>query len=184
MKKALLFEELPHRRVRCVLCAHRCSIETEKRGICGARENREGCLYSLVYGTVVAENIDPIEKKPFFHVLPGSRSFSLASPGCNFRCFFCQNHEISQMPREEGIISGRDRAPEDIIRQALKSGSKSIAYTYTEPTIFFEFARDIALQARSKGMLNLFVTNGYLSMEALELAAAFLDAANVDLKSF
>jgi pyruvate formate lyase activating enzyme len=182
--EALLYDRQKDRSVRCTLCAHRCRIGTGGRGLCGVRENREGTLSSLVYGMVVAENVDPIEKKPLFHVLPGSSAFSIATAGCNFRCAFCQNHEISQMPREEGRIAGRAETPEQIVGDALQSGSKSIAYTYTEPTISFEFAYDTAVIARAKGIRNIFVTNGYMTAEALRLIAPSLDAANVDLKAF
>jgi pyruvate formate lyase activating enzyme len=130
--EAQLYEKEPENRVRCALCAHRCRIEAGRRGICAVRENQDGTLVSLNYGKVVAENVDPIEKKPFFQVLPGSRAFSLAAAGCNFRCSFCQNHTISQMPREEGCIAGRERTPAEIVALALASGSQSIAYTYTE----------------------------------------------------
>ncbi|MHB8907885.1 MAG: AmmeMemoRadiSam system radical SAM enzyme [Syntrophales bacterium] len=170
--------------VSCALCAHRCRIASGARGICGVRENRRGALTSLVYGMVIAENTDPIEKKPLFHVLPGSRSFSIATAGCNFRCTFCQNHEISQLPREKGRIAGRRRTPDEIVEDALRSGSRSIAYTYTEPTIAFEFAYDTAGIAREKGLKNIFVTNGYMTEEMLELFAPRLDAVNVDLKAF
>jgi pyruvate formate lyase activating enzyme len=184
MKEAMLFEKMEGTEdVQCRLCAHRCRIKSEKRGICGVRENRKGTLHSLVYGMVIAQNVDPIEKKPLFHVHPGSRSFSIATPGCNFRCSFCQNHEISQMPRESGQIMGRRTAPEDIVEQALKTGSRSIAYTYTEPTIYFEFAYDTARIAREKGLKNVFVTNGFMTADALETIAPYLDAANVDLKA-
>ncbi|MBU2234536.1 MAG: radical SAM protein, partial [Proteobacteria bacterium] len=182
--EALLYEKEDENDVRCGLCAHRCRIAPGARGVCGVRENREGVLFSLVYGSLIAENADPIEKKPLFHVLPGSRSFSIATPGCNFRCDFCQNHEISQMPREEGRIVGRERTPEEIVELALQSGSRSIAYTYTEPTVYFEFAYDTAGIAREKGLVNVFVTNGYMTGEMLELLAPRLDAANVDLKAF
>ena len=170
--------------VSCALCAHRCRIAAGARGICGVRENDGGVLTSLVYGMVIAENTDPIEKKPLFHVLPGSRSFSIATAGCNFRCAFCQNHEISQLPREKGRIAGRKRTPAQIVEDAIRSGSRSIAYTYTEPTIAFEFAYDTAGIAREKGLQNIFVTNGYMTGEMLELIAPRLDAANVDLKAF
>ncbi len=182
--EALLYEKLEDRRVRCALCSHRCRIDPGKRGICAVRENREGVLVSLVYGTLIAENVDPIEKKPFFHCLPGSRSYSIATAGCNFRCSFCQNHEISQMPREEGRIVGRRRTPEEVVEATLRSGSKSIAYTYTEPTVYFEFAHDTAVIARARGIRNVFVTNGYMTPEMLRMAAPWLDAANVDLKAF
>ncbi len=182
--EALLYEKEDENDVRCGLCAHRCRIVPGARGVCGVREHREGVLFSLVYGSLIAENADPIEKKPLFHVLPGSRSFSIATPGCNFRCDFCQNHEISQMPREEGRIVGRERTPEEIVELALQSGARSIAYTYTEPTVYFEFAYDTAGIAREKGLVNVFVTNGYMTGEMLELLAPRLDAANVDLKAF
>jgi len=138
---------------------------TRRPGACGVRENREGTLYSLVYGAIIAENVDPIEKKPLFHLLPGSRSFSIAAAGCNFRCTFCQNHEISQMPRESGRIVGRERTPAQIVEMAVRSGSKSIAYTYTErPSISSSplISRGIA---REKGLKNIFVTNGYMTPE-------------------
>jgi pyruvate formate lyase activating enzyme len=141
-------------------------------------------LESLVYGKVIAENIDPVEKKPLFHVYPGSKSFSIATVGCNFRCIFCQNHDISQMPRESGSIAGRDVSPASIVERALTSGSKTIAYTYTEPTIFFEFAYDIASIATGRGLKNVFVTNGFMTEEAIETISPYLHAANVDLKSF
>src|SRR4030065_1802728 len=143
-REALLYEKLDVKRVHCNLCAHRCVIKPDRRGICGVRENKDGILYSLVYGTLVAENIDPIEKKPFFHVLPGSLSYSIATAGCNFSCEFCQNHEISQMPRATLMIAGNEVAPSDIVAQAKKLGCKTIAYTYTEPTIYFELACDTA----------------------------------------
>lgn len=183
-REALLYEKREDRSVRCALCAHRCRIDAGTRGICGVRENRAGLLYSLVYGMVVAENVDPIEKKPLFHCLPGSRTYSVATAGCNFRCSFCQNHEISQMPREEGRIVGRERTPDQVVEAALNSGCRSIAYTYTEPTVYFEFAYETAMIARARGLRNIFVTNGYMTPETLRMAAPCLDAANVDLKAF
>jgi pyruvate formate lyase activating enzyme len=183
IKEAVLFERLPQNRVRCLLCAHGCVIPPFKKGICGVRENRNGTLFTLVYGNIIAENIDPIEKKPLFHVFPGSQSLSVATVGCNFRCSFCQNNEISQMPREKGGIMGRETSPESIVAQALQSGARTIAYTYTEPTVFFEFAFDTALKAREKGIGNVFVSNGYMSKESLNIMPLFLDAANIDLKS-
>jgi pyruvate formate lyase activating enzyme len=182
--EALLYEKEAENRVTCSLCAHRCRINPDRRGICGVRENRGGTLVSLVYGSIIAENIDPIEKKPLFHLLPGSRSFSIATAGCNFRCTFCQNHDISQMPRERGQIVGRERTPVEIVEQALRSGSRSIAYTYTEPTVYFEFACATSRIARENGLKNVFVTNGYMTPGMLEFITPVLDAANVDLKSF
>src|SRR5208283_4237569 len=144
IREALLYEKLDSKRVHCNLCAHGCTIKPDRRGICGVRENKEGILYTLVYGTLIAENIDPIEKKPFFHVYPGSLSYSIATVGCNFSCEFCQNHEISQMPRSTLTVAGKDILPVEIVAQAKKSRSKTIAYTYTEPTIYFELAYDTA----------------------------------------
>jgi len=184
IRKAMFFEVLADQQVQCGLCAHACRIKSGKRGVCGVRENREGILYSLNYGMVVAENIDPIEKKPFFHLYPGSLSYSLATVGCNFRCRFCQNHEISQLPRETGDIVGRAVSAAEVVERAVRSGAKTIAYTYTEPTIFFEFAYDIARLAHERGIGNVFVTNGYMSRQAVDAIAPYLDAANVDLKSF
>jgi pyruvate formate lyase activating enzyme len=181
--EALLYEK-GERAVRCALCAHRCRIEPGGRGVCGVRENRTGILISLVSRAVVAAQCDPIEKKPLFHVLPGSRSYSIATAGCNFRCTFCQNHEISQIPREEGRIAGRELAPAAIVELALRSGSRSIAYTYTEPTVYFELAYETAGIAREKGLRNVLVTNGYMTEEMLRLFAPRLEAANVDLKAF
>jgi len=184
IKEAMLYEKLEGGHVRCALCSHRCKIAPAKRGICGVRENREGTLYTLVYGSVVAANVDPVEKKPLYHVLPGSESYSVATVGCNFRCSFCQNHEISQMPREDGRIAGREMTPLEVVKGAINSSSRSISYTYTEPTIFFEFAHDTGRLARGEGLRNIFVTNGFMTEEALEAASSWLDAANVDLKSF
>ena len=184
MRQAMLYGKTDGNQVICSLCAHRCRIGPSDRGICGVRENREGILYSLVYGRVIAENVDPIEKKPLFHVLPGSKSFSIATVGCNFRCTFCQNHDISQAPRETGSIFGRESTPEEMVDKAAGTGSKTIAYTYTEPTIYFEFAYDTAKMAQEKGLKNVFVTNGFMTEEAIEKMAPCLHAANVDLKAF
>ncbi|MGV8057850.1 MAG: AmmeMemoRadiSam system radical SAM enzyme [Smithellaceae bacterium] len=184
IREAMLYEKLGDNRVHCKLCAHRCTIKPDRRGICGVRENKDGILYSLVYGTLIAEHIDPIEKKPFFHVHPASKSYSIATAGCNFNCEFCQNHEISQMPRSTRMIMGEDISPAAIVAQAKKSGSKTIAYTYTEPTIYFELAYETARIAEEQGIKNVFVTNGFMTSEALEAISPYLAAANVDLKSF
>lgn len=162
-----------------------CIIENGKRGICGVRENLEGILNTLVYGKLVARHIDPIEKKPLFHFLPGSLSYSIATAGCNFKCLFCQNADISQMPSDyRGLITGDSSAPEDVVSAAIRGKCRSISYTYTEPTVFFEFALDTAILAHEKGLKNIFVTNGYMSKEALGMIQPFLDAANVDLKAY
>ena len=183
MKEAMFYEKLEENAVRCHLCAHHCKINESKRGICGVRENRGGVLYSLVYGKVVARGIDPIEKKPFFHFHPGSEAYSIAMVGCNFRCKNCQNFHISQMPKEgEKQIVGEDASPEEIVAAARQNGCRTIAYTYTEPTIFFEFAYDTARLARKEGICNVFVSNGYITEEAIRTLAPYLDAVNVDLK--
>ena len=184
MKEAYLYDKQSGAKVRCFLCSHRCLIADGKRGVCCVRENKEGTLYSLVYEKLISANVDPIEKKPFFHFLPGSRAFSVAAPGCNFRCLHCQNHEISQLPRDKEIIMGEKASGEEIVSLALKYNCASISYTYTEPTIFFEYAYDTAKIARTKGLKNNFVTNGYMTAEALDMIAPYLDGANVDLKSF
>jgi len=183
MKEALIYEKLEGKDVKCHLCAHNCLIHNDKRGLCAVRENQNGTLYSLVYGKVISMNIDPIEKKPLFHFLPNTTSLSIATVGCNFRCKHCQNFEISQFPHEEKFnIVGRDATPEDIVNAAVEHGCASISYTYTEPTIFFEFAYDCAKLARTKGLRNVFVSNGYTGPEATRLIAPYLDANNIDLK--
>jgi pyruvate formate lyase activating enzyme len=191
MKEALLYEQLDGQRVRCNLCAHRCTIANGRQGVCQVRENRDGILYSLVYGFPLSQAVDPIEKKPLFHVYPGSTAFSIATVGCNFHCDFCQNADISQMPRDRGEILGRHVTPEEVVRAAGRHHCRSIAYTYTEPTIFFEYSYDIARLAHAEGMASVYVTNGYMSREMLELFQGradghepWLDAANVDLKAF
>ncbi|MGD8625037.1 MAG: AmmeMemoRadiSam system radical SAM enzyme [Anaerolineae bacterium] len=191
LREASLYERLDGGRVRCHLCAHRCLIAEGRKGVCLVRENREGRLYTLVYGLPLSQAVDPIEKKPLFHFYPGSTAFSIATAGCNFRCSFCQNASISQMPRERGQIAGRQAAPEDVIRAARRYGSRSIAYTYTEPTIFFEYSYDIARLAHQEGISSVYVTNGYMTPEMLDLFQGaggqhepWLDGANVDLKAF
>ena len=184
MKEAYLYEKDPGGKVRCLLCNHRCLIADGKRGMCGVRENKDGTLYSLVYEKLISAHVDPIEKKPFFHFLPGSKAFSIATVGCNFRCLHCQNHEISQLPRDKKKIAGEKVTGEAIVSMALQNNCDSISYTYTEPTIFFEYAYDTAKIAQKKGLKNNFVTNGYMTAEALDMIAPYLDGANVDLKSF
>jgi pyruvate formate lyase activating enzyme len=170
--------------VRCGLCPHHCRILPGKRGICGVRENREGILQTLVWGRLVAAHVDPVEKKPLFHFLPGTDIFSIAAVGCNLSCRHCQNADISQFPREKGEVAGRPATPEEIVRTAVQTGCRSLAFTYTEPTVFIEYALDCAALAREEGLRNVFVTNGYISPEALDAAAPHLDAVNVDLKGW
>jgi pyruvate formate lyase activating enzyme len=147
------------------------------------RENQGGTLRTLVYGRLVARNVDPIEKKPLYHVLPGTLSYSIATAGCNFRCAHCQNYAISQVQRDQGVIPGRFVPPETVIEAAVAEGCRSVSYTYTEPTMFFEYALDCMKLARRAGLVNVFVSNGYESPECVELAAPYLDAANIDLKA-
>lgn len=185
MREAILWEGAGEGRVRCALCAHRCLIPPGARGACGVRENRGGTLYSLVHGRLVSQALDPIEKKPLYHFLPGSLALSVAAVGCNLRCDFCQNHVISQYPREHpGAVPGERIPPGAVVRAAEEAGAPVIAYTYTEPTVFFETCLEIGTLARARGVRNVFVTNGYMTGEALEEARGWLDGANVDLKAF
>lgn len=184
MKEAMLYEKLESNAVRCNLCQHRCRIEDGKTGICGVRENQKGILYSLVYEKAIAMHPDPIEKKPMFHFQPGSISFSMATVGCNFHCVFCQNSDIAQLPHNQGRIIGKDIFPKKIVEDALQGGCKSISYTYTEPTVFFEYAYDTAQLAQKAGLKNVFVSNGYMTPEAVKTISPYLDGINVDLKAF
>jgi pyruvate formate lyase activating enzyme len=185
IKDAMLWAPLEGGKVTCALCSHRCVIAPSKVGICAVRENRDGKLMTLVYGEVIAAHVDPIEKKPLYHFYPGSKALSIATAGCNFRCGFCQNWEISQAPRRKDRgLKGYKLSPEEIVREALEQECRSISYTYTEPTIFFEYAYDTARLAKESGLANNFVTNGYMTAEALTTIRPYLDAANVDLKAF
>lgn len=185
IREAMLYDREEGKKVHCRLCSHRCRISEDRFGFCGVRQNRDGTLYTHVYGEVVAANIDPVEKKPLYHFLPGSTSFSIATMGCNFRCDFCQNWTISQAPGpDKEVIRGVALSPEEIVKTALKQGCRSISYTYTEPTIFFEYAYDTARLAKDKGLFNIFVSNGYMTEDALNAIHPFLDACNIDLKSF
>ena len=183
--EAYLYEKLDDGKVKCNLCAHRCVVKQGRRGLCNVRENQAGVLNTLVYGRVIASHIDPIEKKPLFHFLPGSRSYSIATVGCNLRCRFCQNADIAQLPTDRpGVILGDHCTPQEVVDAAESAGCQSISYTYTEPTVFFEFAHDTAKIAHARGIRNVFVTNGYMTAEALNMIQPYLDAANVDLKAF
>ncbi len=185
MKEARFYQKKPDNSITCGLCNHHCKIKVGKRGICGVRENRDGVLYSLVYGRLVSENLDPIEKKPLFHFLPGSTSYSISTVGCNFRCLHCQNYEISQYPRlHKGNIVGDKRTPDDVVQAAQLEGARSISYTYVEPTIFYEFAYDCSVSARKEGIRNVFVSNGYMSREVAEELSTVLDGINIDVKAF
>jgi len=188
MKEALLYKKLDNQKVQCQVCHHRCTILPDKRGICGVRENRDGTLYFLAYAKAVAENVDPIEKKPLFHFLPGTESLSIATVGCNFRCDNCQNWQISQASKAKDYrdlnIFGEDLPPNKVILDAKTNNCPSIAYTYTEPTIFLEYALDCMKLAHKAGIKNVWVSNGYMSKETLDLVSPYLDAANIDLKFF
>ena len=189
MKEALFYQKLAEKKVKCELCHQNCLINTNKRGLCGVRENQEGILYTLVYGQVIAAHVDPIEKKPLYHFLPGTKSFSIATVGCNFRCAHCQNADISQASKE-GIffatkqIPGEEMPPKQVVAKAIELKCPSISYTYTEPTIFFEFAYDCMKLAKVEDLKNIWVTNGYTVQKALVMAKPYLDAVNVDLKFF
>jgi len=184
IRRAVLAEPAGDKKVRCNLCNWRCLIDQGKTGRCAVRKNIDGLLYSLNYTHVCAANVDPIEKKPLFHFQPGSRSFSVACVGCNFQCVFCQNWQISQTAFEGDQIGSNTITPEQIVRAAVNSGCKSIAYTYTEPTVFMELCDDCGKLAKEKGLANVFVSNGFMTHEAIDLASQWLDSINVDLKSF
>ncbi|MFP4014375.1 MAG: AmmeMemoRadiSam system radical SAM enzyme [Chitinispirillaceae bacterium] len=185
MKEAMLWNPLQDQTVLCSLCSHRCRIPSQQYGFCSVRKNVGGKLYTYAYGKTVSEQVDPVEKKPLFHFLPASTTFSVATIGCNFRCGFCQNWNISQA--EKGDIEGkwgRPADPQEIVDRALQAGCKSISFTYTEPTIFFEYTFDIARLAKENGLKTIFVSNGYMTDEALDVISPYLDACNIDLKSF
>ena len=184
LKRAVLWDAAEGKKVNCKLCAHRCVIGAGKLGRCCVRKNIDGVLYSLNYYKVCSANPDPIEKKPLYHFQPGSSSFSIATMGCNFRCEFCQNWQISQAVVEDGQIDGQAISAEQIVAAAVRYGCKSIAYTYTEPTIFMELCEDCGRLAKKKGLANVFVSNGYQTVEAIDFAKDWLDGINVDLKAF
>lgn len=168
--------------VQCQLCPRRCVLDTGQRGVCTVRINKGGTLYTLGYGNPVAVHVDPIEKKPFFHVLPGECAFSIAVAGCNMRCLFCQNWQISQSKPDE--TKNYNMPAEAVVEEALKSGCKFIVYTYTEPTVFYEYMLDIAKLAREKGLKNGMHSCGYINSEPLKELLQYMDAINIDLKGF
>lgn len=189
MKECLLYKKSGDY-LECQTCNHRCRIAPFKRGVCGVRENHRGKLYLLVYGRVIAENIDPIEKKPLYHFMPGTFSLSITTVGCNFRCLWCQNDDISQCTKadfDRDLIMNRlgvEMTPEQVVKDAVKNKTPSISYTYTEPTIFLEFALDTMKLAKKKKLKNIWVSNGYMTRETLDLISPYLDAINIDLKGF
>ena len=184
MHEALHFTRVDKRTVECRLCPHRCRIVPGKRGICGVRENQDGTLVSLVYGKLAASHVDPVEKKPLFHFLPGTLTYSIATVGCNLACPFCQNHELSFAMRSRSIPYGYDASAEEVVAEAVASGCESLTFTYSEPTIFFEYMIDIAALAREKGLLTTVVSNGFIESEPRNELAGLIDAANIDLKAF
>ena len=180
-KEASFYIREGEEKIHCQLCPHHCRISPGNVGFCGVRKNEGGTLICLNYGHAVAANADPIEKKPLFHFLPGTDAYSIATVGCNMRCDHCQNYHISQV---RGNVRGERLEPSEVVDRAGKTGCSTIAYTYTEPTIFYEYARDTARLGEEEGLANVFVTNGYIEEEPLRDISPVLDAANVDLKSF
>jgi pyruvate formate lyase activating enzyme len=192
-KEAMLYKRINHEKVHCYLCAHHCKIQQGRLGFCQARQNIAGRLYTLVYGETIARHVDPIEKKPIYHFKPGASVYSIATAGCNFQCPFCQNWQISQLSEKRSEQMSESKAPkafgdpfspEQIVAAALENKCSGIAYTYTEPTIFFEYAFETARLAREYDLDNIFVTNGYMTAQALGMIAPYLNAANVDLKAW
>jgi len=181
-KKAMYWEPLREKKIRCRLCPHECITRPGERGICQVRENRDGVYYSVNYGKVVAMNNDPIEKKPLFHYKPGSYAFSIATAGCNIRCQFCQNWEISQFPPEE--VKYLYLSPNDVVELALRKGSSSIAFTYSEPIIFYEYMYDIAKLAKERGIGGVMISNGFINPTPMRELTKVLDAVKIDFKSF
>lgn len=184
MKEAMFYEKLAEEAVQCKLCPHYCTLKTGERGKCGVRENKHGKLYTMCYGKAVSAGVDPIEKKPLYHFKPGSYSMSVATVGCNFACRFCQNFSISQGFGNKRELPGDELPPGRIVELAIQNECESISYTYTEPTIFYEYAYDTARMAKEKGIANVFVTNGFINPEPQKEIVKYLDAVNVDLKSF
>lgn len=183
IKEADFYIKLENARVQCTLCPHSCRLTPDETGLCGVRQNRDGRLITHVFEAAAAAQVDPIEKKPLFHVYPGSKSFSIATAGCNFSCTFCQNHHLSQSAKS-GRIDARELPAAQVVQLAHENGCKTIACTYTEPTVYFEYAHDVARLAAEQNILTVFVTNGYINPEPLRKIAPFLAAANVDLKGW
>jgi len=183
MHPAALWKPLADGRVSCRLCSHFCRIEDGQRGLCGVRVNKAGALYSLAYDRVAAAHLDPVEKKPLYHFLPGSLTFSFGTMGCNMSCSFCQNYSLSQPPRQGREVAGEQVTPAELIEAAKRSGAASISYTYSEPTIFFELMRDTATLAHPAGLKNIMVSNGFQSRQCLDALSGLIDAVNIDLKA-
>lgn len=198
MKLAKLYQPLLEKRVRCRACYWHCQIAPNQVGICATRYNQNGKLYSLVYGQVIGLHLDPVEKKPLYHFYLGERLLSFGTVGCNFGCLFCQNWEMSNKVKSQRLkVKSLKKTiknfidtmsikitPKEIVKMALENGAKGIAYTYNEPAIFIEFAHDCMVLAKKKGLVNVFVSNGFESKEAFDYIKDYLDAINIDLKSF
>ena len=182
MHEARQYEKQGNNAVQCSLCNHRCTINEGKHGICGVRINENGTLFAATYGRISAEAVDPIEKKPLFHYLPGTATYSLGSAGCNFRCRHCQNWHIARADPDTASL--RPLSPEEAVHRAMESGCRSIAWTYNEPAIWHEYALDMGRLARAAGLGTIYVTNGYITEEALRELAPVLTAYRVDLKAF
>ncbi len=187
MKECKLYKKEKNNQVRCTACCHRCIISEGALGICGVRKNVNGKLYLSVYGRVISKNVDAIEKKPLYYFLPGTFAYSVGTFGCNFRCGFCQNYDISQAQESESYLEGiygELMTPKQIVDEAIRTKCKSIAYTYNEPTIFIEYVKDIAVLAKKKGLKNILVTNGFMTKECMNFVGKHIDAMNIDLKGF
>jgi pyruvate formate lyase activating enzyme len=180
--QAKYYEKLSGNMVQCSLCPNRCILSEGQIGLCKVRKNIKGELYTLTYDKIAVQHVDPIEKKPFFHVLPGSNAYSIATTGCNMSCLYCQNWDISQVFPWE--IKSREMTPEEVVEDAIKSGSQVIAFTYNEPIVFYEYMLDIAKLAKEKGLKTVVVSNGYINPEPLKELLNYIDAYKVDLKSF
>lgn len=180
--EARYYKKLPDREVECTLCPHFCKLSDRERGYCGDRENRGGTYYTLVYGKACAVHIDPIEKKPLFHFLPGKNTLSIATAGCNVNCKFCQNWEISQVRPEQ--VQNYDFPPSQVVKSAQKYNCPVIAYTYTEPVVFYEYMYDTSVKARSKGIKSVVISAGFINPEPLEELTKVVDAIKIDLKAF
>ncbi len=180
--KAILYETLQDNSVKCKVCNHYCIILSMKRGKCGVRENMEGTLIALNYGLTVASSIDPIEKKPLYHYLPKTRTYSFATVGCNMDCPWCQNNRISQSTKPHETVDGTVVPPSTHVLYALEYGCPSISYTYSEPTIFLEYALEVMKEAKENELKNIWVSNGYMSKETMALILPYIDAVNIDVK--
>jgi pyruvate formate lyase activating enzyme len=181
-REARYWEKLPEKRIRCTLCPNECRVADLERGSCGVRENRDGAYRTLVYGNPCAVHIDPVEKKPLFHYMPGAQAFSLATAGCNFACRFCQNWEISQKRPEQ--VRSQNFPPEAVVAAARSNGCRLVAHTYTEPVVSFEYMLDCAVLGRRQNIPGVMISNGYIKPEPMRELCRHLGAVKIDLKSF